>query len=279
MVIQKERDYNEGLMKQYQLIVLFAVLLHSPANSIGAEQPLAGEFADIPGGKFLMGDLSGDGGDNERPVHRVTIKPFRLGKYEITFAQWDNCVKDGGCNDYRPDDKGLGRGDWPVINVSWKDAQSFITWLNKKTGGNYRLPSEAEWEYAAREGGIKKYSWGDRASHEYANYGKEECCGKQAVGHERWGDLAPVGQLPANDFGLYDMHGNVWEWAADCWHPTYIGAPANGTVWIQGGQCNLRVSRGGSFNNRPRNVRSASRTWNSLTFRYNNLGFRLAQDK
>ncbi len=265
-------------MKQYLFIMLIVVLVHLSANSIAAERQLAGEFIDIPEGTFFMGDSSGEGGDNEKPAHQVIIKPFQLAKHEVTFAQWDACVEDGDCNGYQPDDEGWGRGKHPVINVSWDDAQTYITWLNKKTGGKYRLPSEAEWEYAARAGTTMTYPWGYRASHEYANYGRDDLRDKQAIGHERWGNPEPVGQLPANDFGLYDMHGNVWEWTEDCWHPAYENAPRNGVAWIISGNCSLRVSRGGSFNNRPRNVRSAARTWNNSSFRYNNLGFRLAHD-
>ena len=126
-------------MKQSLFIMLTVVLVHFPPDSIAAERQLAGEFIDIPGGTFLMGDLSGEGGDDEKPAHQVRIKPFRLAKHEVTFAQWDACVEDGGCNDYQPDDEDWGRGNHPVINVSWDDIQTYIAWLNKKTGGNYRI--------------------------------------------------------------------------------------------------------------------------------------------
>ena len=265
-------------MKHYFLHLLLLVLVQPVANAIRAEQQLAGEFVDIPGGTFLMGDQDGDGGVDEKPVHWVTIEPFRMGKYEITFAQWDACVMQGGCNDYRPVDEGWGRDNRPVINVSWEDVQAFISWLNGKTGENYRLPSEAEWEYAARAGSSLKYPWGYEASHEHANYGSDECCSEQAIGHERWGKSVPVGQFPPNKFGLFDMIGNVWEWTADCWHASYEGALLDGQAWTTGGYCNLRVCRGGSFNNRPVNIRSAARTWNNSSSRYKNLGFRLVQD-
>jgi len=265
-------------VKQYLFVMLVVVFLHLSANTVAADRQLAGEFIDIPEGIFLMGDSSGEGGDDEKPPHQVKIKPFRLAKHEVTFVQWDFCVEDGGCNNYRPDDEGWGRGEHPVINVSWDDIQIYLAWLNKKTGRNYRLPSEAEWEYAARAGTTMAYPWGFRASHDYANYGKDDLRDKQAIGHERWGKPQPVGQLHANNFGLYDMHGNVWEWTDDCWHPTYENAPRNSVSWTISGNCSLRVSRGGSFNNRPRNVRSAARTWNNSSFRYNNLGFRLAHD-
>ena len=125
---------------------------------------LAGEMVSIPGGSFRMGDLNGGGDDDEKPVHSVTVPAFRLGKHEVTFAQWDACVADGGCGRYRPDDKGWGRGNRPVIYVSWDDVQLFIDWLNNKTGGNIRLPSEAEWEYAFRAGSSTKYHFGNSES-------------------------------------------------------------------------------------------------------------------
>ena len=122
------------------------------------ERELAGEMVPIPGGTFRMGDLSGEGYGDERPVRSVTVPAFRLGEHEVTFAQWDACVADGGCNGYSPDDLGWGRGNQPVIYVSWDDAHSFIRWLNSKTDGNYRLPTDAEWEYAARAGTTTEYS-------------------------------------------------------------------------------------------------------------------------
>ena len=129
------------------------------------ERELAGEMVEIPSGTFRMG------GGSWKPVHSVSVPAFRMGKYEVTFAQWDTCVADGGCDGYRPDDKGWGRGDQPVIYVSWDDAQSFIEWLNSKTGGNFRLPTEAEWEYAVRAGSSTIYSWGDHFDNKRANSG------------------------------------------------------------------------------------------------------------
>ena len=129
----------------------------------------AGDMVSIPGGTFRMGDLNGGGDDDERPVHSVTVPDFKLGKFEVTFTQWDACVADGGCGRYRPDDRGWGRGNRPVINVSWDDIQLFIDWLNARTGGNFRLPTEAEWEYAARAGSTTIYSWGNSIGSNRAN--------------------------------------------------------------------------------------------------------------
>ena len=147
---------------------------------------LAGEIVTIPGGTYRMGDLSGDGDEDARPVHSVRVTAFRMGKHEVTFAQWDACVADGGCDGYTPDDEGWGRGNRPVINLSWDDVQGFIDWLNSKTGGNFRLPTEAEWEYAARAGNTTLYSWGNSIGHNRANC---DGCGS------RWDDdrTAPVG--------------------------------------------------------------------------------------
>jgi len=229
------------------------------------------EMVAIPGGSFRMGDLSGEGSYTEKPVHTVRIQAFKLGKYEVTFAQWDACVADGGCGGYRPSDSGWGRGNRPVIDVSWNEAQSFISWLNNQTNGKYRLPSEAEWEYAARAGSTTKYSWGNNIGN---NRAVCNGCGS------RWDDqqTAPVGSFEANAFGVNDLHGNVWEWIEDCWHNNYQGAPTTGRAWNNGGNCSRRVIRGGSWYNIPAHFRSAIRDRYTSTYRFNNRGFRLAQD-
>ena len=244
---------------------------------------LAGEMVDIPGSTFSMGDLSGDGLDNQKPVHGVTVPVFRLGKYEVTFAQWDACVADGGCGGYRPDDEDWSRGNRPVINVSWDDIQRFIDWLNDNTGGNFRLPTEAEWEYAARAGSSTKYHFGNSESQlcRYGNHAdtstdyvwRNKTCSDGVGKH-----TAEVGRYEPNRFGLHDMHGNVWEWVEDCWNDSYVGAPANGSAWASG-DCSQRVVRGGSWFGIPRNLRSATRYGDHRANRDSLLGFRLAQDK
>jgi formylglycine-generating enzyme required for sulfatase activity len=167
-----------------------------------------------------MGSPASEAGRDaaEGPQRPVTIaRPFAVGKYEVTFAEWDACVAAGGCS-HRPGDNRWGRGSRPVINVSWDDITlEYLPWLSRKTGKTYRLLTEAEWEYAARgatsaSAPSKAYWWGDRASHEYANYGKDQCCDGLKQGRDQWVNTAPVGQFPANPFGLHDMHGNVWEW-------------------------------------------------------------------
>ena len=247
------------------------------------ERSLAGEMILIPGGTFMMGDLSGDGFEWEQPVHEVTVPPFRMGKYEVTFAQWDACVADGGCGSYSPDDEGRGRGNRPVINITWENVQLFIDWLNSRTGGGYRLPSEAEWEYAARAGSTTKYYFGDDESQLcwYANHAdtsmdngvwNEACVDGVSEG------AAEVGQYRPNEFSLYDMHGNVYEWVEDTWHANYEGAPGDGSVWEEDGCCDTSVIRGGSWNDGPHLTRSAFRfcAYHSSFGRI--LGFRLAQD-
>ena len=247
---------------------------------------LPDEMVSIPAGKFRMGSRGRDADDAEKPAHRVTVPGFKLSKYEVTFAQWDACVTDGGCNGYSPHDgvyaaadgsgkpyygESWGRGDRPVVNVSWYDAQSFIDWLNDKIGGNYRLPSEAEWEYAARAGSTTKYSWGDAIGSNRANC---DGCGS------RWGgrQTAPVGSFPANAWGLHDMHGNVEEWVQDCWNDSYKGAPKDGTAWTSG-DCSQRVIRNGGWNARPPDLRSASRHSHVRSNRASDQGFRLAQNE
>jgi len=237
------------------------------------------EMVVLPRGSFTMGSPSNEEGrdSDEGPQHRVTIGyDLAVGKYEVTFDEWNACVADGGCRGYRPSDKGWGRGRRPVIKVSWDDAKAYVGWLSRKTGQRYRLLSEAEWEYAARAGTTTAYWWGRIASHDYANYGKDQCCGGLAQGRDRWEYTAPVGRFRANGFGLHDMLGNVWEWTEDCWNGNYNGAPVDGGIWTSG-QCEERVLRGGSWDNNPRNVRSADRIRINADIRVNYYGFRVAR--
>ena len=250
------------------LFVLFSLTqLYHGAQA----QSLNIEMVEIPGGTFRMGDMSGEGGDDERPVHSVTVPAFKMGKHEVTFAQWDACVADGGCSRYSPDADWGGRGNRPVIDVSWDKIQKFIDWLNAKTGGNYRLPTEAEWEYAARAGSTTLYSWGNSIGSNRANCLNDYC-------GDRWRYTALVGSFSANAWGIHDMHGNVWEWVQDCDHDSYVGAPTDGSAWTSG-DCSVRVIRGGSWDGYPRHLRSAIRRGYARSYRHNYVGFRLAQDK
>lgn len=226
------------------------------------------EMVEIPGGTFQMGDLNGGGSSYELPVHEVTVPSFAMGKYEVTFDEYDAFANDTGSA--LPSDGDWGRGSRPVINVSWDDAKAYAVWLSSRTGLSFRLPSEAEWEYAARAGSTTVYPRGDSIGTGNANcYGSY--CG------DSFANTAPVGSFPANVFGLYDMHGNVWEWVEDCWNDDYQGAPIDGSAWTSG-NCGSRVLRGGSWYGKPWYLRSAYRLRYSPVSRRIYFGFRLAQD-
>jgi formylglycine-generating enzyme required for sulfatase activity len=197
----------------------------------------------------------------------VTITaPFAVGKFEVTFEEWDACVAQGACS-HRPADRGWGRGRQPVMNVNWDDAQAYVAWLSRMTGKAYRLLSEAEWEYAAQAGSGRV-----AAVTRGANQANCDGCGS------RWDDkqTAPVGSFAANAFGLHDMLGNVWEWTADCWNESHAGAAADGSMRLSG-DCSRRVLRGGSWNYDPVITRSAYRNWYASVNRLVNLGFRVAR--
>jgi formylglycine-generating enzyme required for sulfatase activity len=234
--------------------------------------PECPEMVVVPAGTFMMGSPASEKGrfKDEGPRHRVTIAaPFAVGKFEVTFAEWDACVVDGGCNGYRANDRGWGRGRRPVINVSWTDAKSYASWLSRKTRQRYRLLSESEWEYVARAGTTTRYPWGNVIGRNKANC---DGCGSQ------WDDrqTAPVGSFPANEFGLHDVHGNVWEWVEDCWTESYAGAPSDGKASTSG-DCGRRVLRGGSWFDRPWSVRSAFRIGFDTGDRFYDSGFRIAR--
>ena len=227
----------------------------------------------VAAGEFTMGSPDDEAGRyvDEGPRHEVRIgKKFAVGKYEVTFGEWDACVAGGGCGGYRPGDRGWGRGDRPVVNVSWEDAKGYVEWLAGKTGKGYRLLSESEWEYGARGGARTGYSWGGEIGVNRANC---DGCGS------RWDNKStgPVGSFGANGYGLHDMHGNVWEWVEDCWHGDYEGAPRDGRAWTTGSDCSARVLRGGSWNYEPRYLRSALRFRITAGIRYDYLGFRVAR--
>ena len=237
------------------------------------------EMVVVPAGKFNMGANVSEkySQDSERPVHQVTIsEPFAVGKYEVTFSEWDACVAAGGCGGYRPDDVGWGRGNRPVIYVSWEDANRFARWLSSETGKQYRLLSESEWEYAARAGTTGPFHFGSTISTDQANYNGNYTYGnvREGVYRER---TVPVGSFPSNKFGLHDMHGNVHEWVEDCWHSDYRGAPTDGSTWTSGGDCDSRGLRGGSWGSLPGNLRAANRNWNVTGVRDNYGGLRVAR--
>ena len=237
------------------------------------------EMVVVPAGTFNMGSNASEEGrlDREGPVHQVTISvPFAVGKYEVTFSEWDACVAAGGCNGYRPKDAGWGRANLPVIYVTWEEANEFARWLSSETGKQYRLLSESEWEYVARAGTTGPFHFGSTISTDQANYRGNYTYGNGRKGVNRQ-KTVPVGIFPPNKFGLHDMHGNVLEWVEDCWHDDYRGAPTDGSAWTSGGDCDSRVLRGGSWNIKPRNLRAADRNWNGAGYRSITFGFRVAR--
>ena len=225
----------------------------------------------VRAGSFTMGSPPGESGrdKDEGPQRKVSItRPFAVGKFEVTFDEWDACSADGGCTQ-KPKDYGWGRGRQPVVDVSWQDTQAYVAWLSKKTDKAYRLLTEAEWEYAARAETSTRYPWGDAPGSSLANFDGSG---------SRWSNkqTAPVGSFTANGFGLHDMIGNVWEWTQDCWNNDYLGAPTDGSAWASG-NCGVRVVRGGSWLNSAVIARVANRFGLVPAIRLNFLGFRLAR--
>ena len=234
------------------------------------------QMAVIPAGEFTMGAPASEQGAGAEAQHRVTITtPFAVSKFEISFAEWDACLAQGGCGGYRPDDEGWGRGPNPVMNISWEDAKSYADWLSHKSGHTYRLLSESEWEYAARAGTTTSYPYEDGLSPSRANYdGSVDGSGPSGVNRQR---TVVVGSFPANGFGLHDMTGNVSEWVEDCWHDAYTATtPTDGSAWLDG-NCNGRVVRGGSWEDSPVELRSAARTGGAKEDRFYTDGIRIAR--
>jgi formylglycine-generating enzyme required for sulfatase activity len=233
----------------------------------------------VPAGSFAMGGAlpqaevgaaPADPPTRTVPQRQVTIsRPFAVGKFEVTFGEWDACVAGGGCNGYRPDDEGWGRGNMPVMNVTWSEAQAYVQWLSQKTGKPYRLLSEAEWEYAARSGTSVRYWWGQTNTNGNANC---QGCGS------RWDNkqIAPTGSFSSNAFGLHEMLGNVWEWTQDCDNTNSSAAPSDGSPLVSG-DCSMRVLRGGSWNNNPETLGMTSRVRESNADRRHTTGLRVAR--
>jgi formylglycine-generating enzyme required for sulfatase activity len=213
----------------------------------------------ISGGTFAMGS---NDDPSEKPIHRVTIKPFSISKFPITVREWNECVAAKVCSDAT-----TGKDDAPATNLSWNDAQEFVTWLSRLGGKQFRLPSEAEWEYAARAGTQTRYWWGDQLQSDMAN-----CKGCSGV-YESTQPLK-VGSFKPNPFGLHDMGGSVGQWVEDCWHRDYQGAPIDGSAWIER-NCAARIMRSGSWKNDPSYIRPASRDRYDTGVRYPTHGFRV----
>jgi formylglycine-generating enzyme required for sulfatase activity len=236
------------------------------------------EMVVVRAGSFTMGSPASEVGrdKDEGPQHVVTIsKPFAVGRFPVTFEEWDACVEARGCNGYRPRDEGWGRGRRPVINVSWNDAKLYVEWLSNKTGKNYRLLSEAEREYVTRAGATSPFWWGSSISTQQANYLGNFTYRGSAKGENRNQTLA-VDTLQPNPWGLYHVHGNVLDWTEDCYHDNYIQAPSDGSAWTSG-DCTRRVLRGGSWAYVPGNLRAAYRIRASANDRDENYGFRLGR--
>jgi formylglycine-generating enzyme required for sulfatase activity len=242
------------------------------------------EMVVIPEGSFRMGDLNDGGDSDEQPVHTVTIpNKFAVGKFEVTRNEFSTFVEatdysaSGECyyhtgseweksssRDWRS--PGFGQTDHdPVVCMNWNDAKEYVRWLSGKTGKDYRLLSEAEWEYVARSGTSTKYHFGNDISSNQANFNRNV------------GKTTPVGNYPSNTFGLHDMHGNVWEWTEDCYQDSYRETPVNGDANTGSGFCLGRVLRSGSWGSNPRNLRSAIRLKRLIVFRSYGYGFRVAR--
>ncbi len=263
------------------------------------------EMVMVPAGSFAMGSPRNEAGrfDNEGPQHRVTIKSFALGRLEVTVDQFAAFARETGhdtgsiCDVWE-------KGKWaeqpgrswrepgfaqsglhPAACLSFDDAKAYLAWLSAKTGKPYRLPTEAEWEYAARAGTITRFHYGNDEK-DFCRHGNgaDRTARDNVPGAKTWTVLAcsdghaytaPAGSFAANAFGLHDMHGNVWEWTEDCWHDSYAGAPTDGSAWT-GGNCDIRVLRGGSWGYPPNYLRAAVRGQLAHGYRYVNGGFRVA---
>ena len=261
------------------LFLLSAAACSNIQSEADMRLPFEPEMVAIPASSFTMGSPDNElqRNSNEGPQRQVQIASFEMGKYEVTFDEWDACVADGGCTHY-PDDEGWGRGKRPVINVSFDDiTNEYIPWLNRKTGKQYRLPSEAEWEYAARAGTTTLFHTCDCIATAQANFNGSDPTRGCPKGEYRQQTL-PVGSLAANAFGLYDMHGNVWEWTQDCWNNSYRGAPSTGAARTDG-NCDWRVLRGGSWADVGWDVRAALRGLYSRDYRSFDFGFRLSRSR
>jgi formylglycine-generating enzyme required for sulfatase activity len=218
-------------------------------------------MVDLPGDTFVMGS---NDDPTEQPAFRVAVPPFALGRRPVTVGEWKRCVAAKACA-YEPN----GEDDMPVYNLSWNDAQQYVAWLSSITGSRYRLPTEAEWEYAARGGKTTRYWWGNQLV-----AGKANCkgCGEASDPQQpmKAGSFAP------NPFGLYDMTGGVTQWTSDCWHKNYRGAPNDGSAW-DAPNCRERVLRGGSWRNGPDYSRASSRDRYDAGVRYLTHGLRVAR--
>jgi formylglycine-generating enzyme required for sulfatase activity len=285
------------------------------ARQVFRDCPDCPQMVIVAAGTFTMGAPANEPGffAIEGPQRKVTVPRFALGRYDVTRGQYALFVaatgrrtakgcewsqRKAGDADAAWNNLGYEQQDnHPVVCVSLKDAQDYAEWLSRQTGRAYRLPTEAEWEYAARAGSTTAYPWGDQASHDQANYGADKCCGPLKQGSDAWAYTSPVGSFPANAFGLFDMNGNVLQWVQDCLSMSYQGLPADGSANLKStrfkttgeladfnglSSCDFNIVRGGDFFDPPAQVRSAFRNFapppgdKALPYRSGGLGFRLA---
>jgi formylglycine-generating enzyme required for sulfatase activity/CRP-like cAMP-binding protein len=232
---------------------------------VGGQGPV---MVELPAGNYEMGSIGNSLNFDEGPRREVKVTAFSISKFEVTFAEYDRFARATGRR--LPYDESWGRADRPAINVSWEDARAYSRWLSEQTGKNYRLPSEAEWEYAARAGSASNFWWHDNSNNLHANCFN---CGSEWDGTR----TAPVGSFEANDFGLHDVAGNVQEWTADCYHGSYQGAPNDGSAWLFP-ECTMRVVRGGAYTSPLDSLRSAKRSQYDQDTRLDNLGFRVVRE-
>ena len=243
------------------------------------------EMVAIPSGKFMMGAPKEEKSsrDDERPQRQVTVQPFFIGRFQVTQSQWKAISKRSASrranlakveSDLNPDPSRFKGDNRPVEKVSWDDAVEFCKRLSRETGREYRLPSEAEWEYACRAGTTTPFHFGETITTDLANYDGNYTYASEPKGEKR-GSTTDVGIFPPNAFGLYDMHGNLWEWCADHWHKNYEGAPTDGSAWLSDNENQFRLLRGGSWDDCPSFCRSAYRYYYYRVNRIVNIGFRV----
>ena len=258
-----------------------------PTNDLGTNSSPTGDYfrdcnacpemASLPAGRFSMGSPASEPARQASEGPRVDVtfaKGFAMSAREVTFAQWEACVADGGCRGYAPYDSGWGRNDRPVIGVSYQDAQAFAAWLTAKTGVQYRIPSEAEWEYGARAGSETAFSFGRVISTDQANFNGDHAYGVE--GGVNRAQTTPTGSFAPNAYGLYDMHGNVWEWTSDCWSEDHQSSAENGAV--SRANCDRRVLKGGAWNTGGWRLRAAHRIAKTQSAREYDNGFRVVRD-
>jgi formylglycine-generating enzyme required for sulfatase activity/uncharacterized protein with von Willebrand factor type A (vWA) domain len=277
---------DEGKLEPFNFVVVTVdiqgrIVAENPGEALAFREPLATdvtlEMVAIPSGKFMMGspELEHDRYKDEDPQHEVTVKPFFIGKYPVTQAQWRSIVNTPKIErELKPSPSSVKGDDLPIEQVSWEEAVEFCARLSRETGRTYRLPTEAEWEYACRAGTNTPFYFGETITGKLANYDSSKIyLNERKIKAQK--KTTPLGNFPPNAFGLYDMHGNVWEWCLDRWHNNYEGAPTNGSAWISDGDNYGYVVRGGSWSDYPRDCRSATRDDDSPDNHYNLIGFRV----